>query len=247
MARSRTIKPSFFENEDLAECSAFARLLFIGLWTICDREGRLEYRPKRIKSQVFPYEEVSVPDLLSELAERGFIQLYPASKPRFIAVVNFVKHQRPHPKETPSELPSLDDVTYEAESTSEKAVKLHGSAAPKNGQLRPFPSPSSNNNNNNADPGEDVVDVVVASLIEAGIERRRAVRLGKMTTEQALKGILAASKSADKPTGFIVTAIENGWDFDAKAFAGGVPPPKRGRESDEEWAKRLASQLGETK
>ena len=44
MARARLLKPGFFTNEDLCELPAFGRLLFAGLWTIADREGRLEDR-----------------------------------------------------------------------------------------------------------------------------------------------------------------------------------------------------------
>jgi len=46
MARTRSIKPAFFANEHLAELSAGTRLLFIGLWTIADKNGKLEDRPK---------------------------------------------------------------------------------------------------------------------------------------------------------------------------------------------------------
>ncbi|MDI9733891.1 hypothetical protein QM259_16735 [Acinetobacter baumannii] len=52
MARSRNIKPSFFMNEDIIELPFEARLLFIGLWILADREGRLENRPKKIKMSV---------------------------------------------------------------------------------------------------------------------------------------------------------------------------------------------------
>lgn len=50
MARARNIKPAFFMNDELAEIDPLGRLLFIGLWTIADREGRLEDRPARHKS-----------------------------------------------------------------------------------------------------------------------------------------------------------------------------------------------------
>jgi hypothetical protein len=49
MPRTRQIKPGFFKNDELAELPIEARLLFAGLWTIADREGRLEDRPKKIK------------------------------------------------------------------------------------------------------------------------------------------------------------------------------------------------------
>ena len=51
MARARNIKPSFFMNENLAECDPLARILFVGLWTLADRDGRLEDRPKPLRVQ----------------------------------------------------------------------------------------------------------------------------------------------------------------------------------------------------
>ena len=57
MARARNIKPGFFRNSDLVELPMDARLLFIGLWTLADRMGRLEDRPKQIKMEIFPAEE----------------------------------------------------------------------------------------------------------------------------------------------------------------------------------------------
>jgi len=35
--RARNIKPGFFSNEDLAECSPWSRLCFAGLWLLADR------------------------------------------------------------------------------------------------------------------------------------------------------------------------------------------------------------------
>ena len=54
MARARNIKPGFFLNEELVELPFSTRLLFIGLWTLADRDGRMEDKPKRIKMSLFP-------------------------------------------------------------------------------------------------------------------------------------------------------------------------------------------------
>lgn len=88
MARSRNLKPGFFKNEALAECTPLARLLFVGLWCLADREGRLEDRPKRIRAELLPYDDGSVDDLLSELHEAGFILRYADAGGRFIQVVS---------------------------------------------------------------------------------------------------------------------------------------------------------------
>ncbi len=106
MARSRNIKPGFFRNEMLAECSPLARLLFAGLWCLADRAGRLEDRPKRIRAEVLPYDDGSVHEMLAELAGAGFILRYQVGDQRFIQVVNFEKHQNPHHREAESTIPA---------------------------------------------------------------------------------------------------------------------------------------------
>lgn len=109
MARARNIKPGFFMNEDLAEIDTMGRLLFIGLWTIADRDGRLEDRPKRIKGQLFPYDNCDTDALLNDLQEWGFIRRYDGQRVtgepvKIIQVINFSKHQNPHINEKKSEL-----------------------------------------------------------------------------------------------------------------------------------------------
>jgi hypothetical protein len=106
MARARNIKPGFFKDEDLADCGMDGRLLFAGLWTLADREGRLENRPRRIKAEVFPHDDdVDVPTVLLKLKSGGFISLYRVDGKDYIQIKTFKEHQNPHPKEQPSEIP----------------------------------------------------------------------------------------------------------------------------------------------
>lgn len=112
MARARNIKPGFFSNDALAEVEPLGRLLFVGLWTIADREGRLEDRPRKIKAEVLPYDECDADRLLDALAQQGFVVRYEVNGQRFIQVVNFGKHQNPHQKEAASTIPAPGE--YEA-------------------------------------------------------------------------------------------------------------------------------------
>ena len=105
MARARNIKPGFFLNDLLAEIEPLGRLLFAGLWTIADREGRLEDRPKKIKATVLPYDDCDVDRLLNELEKRDFILRYEVDGEKYIQITNFTKHQNPHYKEVKSEIP----------------------------------------------------------------------------------------------------------------------------------------------
>jgi hypothetical protein len=116
MARSRNIKPSIMENEDLADLPALARLLFIYLWMLADREGRLEDRPKRIAGRALPYDrEADVDVLLDQLAVAGFIARYVVGDQAVIQVINFTKHQSPHVRESASELPEIGKGIAKAE------------------------------------------------------------------------------------------------------------------------------------
>lgn len=108
MSRIRYIKPGFFTDEDLGDCSPLARLLFAGLWTEADRAGRLEDRPRRLKARLLPYDDCSVGELLTELASHGdppLIVRYEVDGHRYIAIPGWAEHQKPHQRELPSGIP----------------------------------------------------------------------------------------------------------------------------------------------
>lgn len=113
MARSRNIKPGFFDNEILGELPALTRLLFIGLWCLADREGRLNDRPKRIKKELLGYDDVTAEDvdqMLQQLNDNGFITRYQIGTEKYIQVTNFLKHQNPHCKEQASVIPAPSEA-----------------------------------------------------------------------------------------------------------------------------------------
>ena len=119
MPRARNIKPGFFANEDLAEIDPIGRLLFIGLWTLADRDGRLEDRPKRIKGELFPYDNCDINALLDDLQKYGFILRYEVEGGKYIQIVNFSKHQNPHPKEPSKDFP-MPESDEQVESREKK-------------------------------------------------------------------------------------------------------------------------------
>ncbi|MES2187970.1 MAG: hypothetical protein V4505_25690 [Pseudomonadota bacterium] len=108
MARARNIKPALYQNEDLAECSIWARYIFPGLWCLADREGRLEDRPKRIKAALLPFDTIDVEPLLEELEQRNFIVRYQVAGIAYIDLPTFKKHQAPHGTEKDSLIPGPD-------------------------------------------------------------------------------------------------------------------------------------------
>ena len=99
MPRSRNIKYSFFTNDELAENAALGRLLFIGLWTLSDCSGNMEWRPKRIKAELLPYDDCDVEALAINLDKSGFIRFYSDGDSVFLNITNFLVHQNPHKNE----------------------------------------------------------------------------------------------------------------------------------------------------
>lgn len=127
MARARNIKPGFFSNDDLGECLPLTRLMFIGMWTMADRRGRMEDRPKKIKATTLPYDNADCDEMLNELVKHGFIIRYSVDGNNYIQIVNWDKHQNPHIKEPKSEIPeycenNADLIEENAKTSNEPSV-----------------------------------------------------------------------------------------------------------------------------
>jgi hypothetical protein len=105
MARIRTIKPDFWTDEKIVELSAYARLLFIGLWNFADDEGRMPYSEKRIKMQIFPSDTLNISELFGELRREKLVEVYEAENSQYLQIVGFTKHQKVD-KRLPSKLPA---------------------------------------------------------------------------------------------------------------------------------------------
>ena len=70
MARKRMIDPSIWQSEDFSKLSYFSRLVFIGLFSNADDEGRGRANPAFLKSAIFPYDEgLRVADIEKSLNE----------------------------------------------------------------------------------------------------------------------------------------------------------------------------------
>jgi len=102
----RIVKPRFFTDEEIADLAPLTRLLFIGLWTIADRKGRLEDRPKRIKAEIMPYDNHNIDTALTHLHDAGFITRYEVDRKKYIQINTFEKHQHCHIKESESTIPA---------------------------------------------------------------------------------------------------------------------------------------------
>lgn len=110
MGRIRTIKPSFFKHEELFEAEKASglplRVAFSGLWTVADRDGRFAWKPRALKTDVLPYDDVDFEVVLEALAKFGFVVKYTVSGRVFGYIPTFSDHQVINPRESKSAIPS---------------------------------------------------------------------------------------------------------------------------------------------
>jgi hypothetical protein len=111
--RARNLKPGIFKNELLGSADPLLSLLFEGLWCMADREGRLEDRPLRLCAEIFPYRrsitEVEMEGMLTWLEQNNFVMRYEVHGCRYIQILQFSCHQKPHPHEAASKIPEPDN------------------------------------------------------------------------------------------------------------------------------------------
>lgn len=109
MARIRNIKPGFFKDSDLYDaekaCGLPLRVAYAGLWTVADRAGRFKWKPREIKTDILPYDEVDMGAVMDALVRYGFIFKYKAAGHDYGYVPNFEKHQFINKNELASQLP----------------------------------------------------------------------------------------------------------------------------------------------
>jgi len=107
MARIRTIKPEICTSAQFVECSTNARLLFVLMLCFFDDNGNHPANCKRLKMEVFPADNFSVPEmaaLMDELIGQGLVAEYGHGGELYWHITGFARHQkvdRPNPKFPP--------------------------------------------------------------------------------------------------------------------------------------------------
>ena len=97
MARIRTIKPEFWEDEKLAKLPVHARLLFIGTWNFADDNGVLLANPVLMKSHIFPYEDIGISTIsewIDILVENGMLIRTTYNGKNYLVIRKFLIHQK---------------------------------------------------------------------------------------------------------------------------------------------------------
>lgn len=96
VARIRSIKPEFWSDEQVMECSPLARLLFIGIWNFCDDGGNHPLSEKTLKALIFPGDSIDTAEirrLLVELSSNDLLRFYESSGKLYLNVPGW-RHQK---------------------------------------------------------------------------------------------------------------------------------------------------------
>jgi hypothetical protein len=109
----RTVKPDFFRHEGLYELEKRVklpvRLAFEGLWCAADREGRFEWKPRHLKLDILPWDEINFAAVLDALHGAGFVLRYRVEDREFGVIPSFSEHQQINNKEAASKIPPPSD------------------------------------------------------------------------------------------------------------------------------------------
>jgi len=197
MARIRTIKPDFWTDEHIVELSAFARLLFIGLWNFADDDGRMEYSPKRIKMQIFPADPLPIVEIFDELLREGLVEVYSVDGKEFLQVKNFSKHQKID-KRAASKTPAPQQIPP---------------VPPESPQLPPTEGNGMEGSKKNSKGAYAPPDWVPQDAWQAFVEMR-GKKKKPMTTKacELIVGRLdALAKSGCDPGAVLLQSVENCW------------------------------------
>lgn len=95
--RIRTLKPELWEDEAVGRLGPWERLLYVGLITMADDEGRLRALPGAIAGHVFPYDDVVPPKIrkwLEAINTADLIVLYHRDGTDYLQITGWAKHQK---------------------------------------------------------------------------------------------------------------------------------------------------------
>lgn len=105
--RIRSVKPEIWQDEKIGRLTRDARLLFIGLITLADDDGRFRALPSMILGHCFPYDQDAHRKLvgwMDELIGQELVLVYSHDGMPYGQIPNWSSHQRINRK-TDSVLP----------------------------------------------------------------------------------------------------------------------------------------------
>lgn len=128
MARLRVIRPEFWTDDRVGECSPNARLLFIATWNFADDYGGLDRSAKQLQAQAFPYDQIDCEPLIQKLLKLGLLIEYESAGKKYLHIKNFRKHQKVEKPAKPR-IPVYEESGSSAVGVGEDSGRTLGSSS----------------------------------------------------------------------------------------------------------------------
>jgi hypothetical protein len=114
MGRIRTVKPELLIHEKLQDLEVCMKLpvivVFIGLLTQADREGRFRWKPRVLKLAILPFMSFDMETAMNGLHYAGFVLKYEIDGEVYGSIPTFSEHQFVNAHEKQSDLPAYEDA-----------------------------------------------------------------------------------------------------------------------------------------
>jgi len=215
MPRIRYIKPQFWLDEDLATVPRDTRLLYIGLWNLCDDYGVFEWRPGKIKAQLFPYDsDISQADILTwltSLQNIGNITFFENHNGKAYGFIPTFKEHQPIKKPSQWRYPSMEGCSSREPvnhqwGTSREPVSLGEEGGGKREKVR-------GKSKKVKGKGIKLPDFIDKEVWDAFLEMR--VKMRKAPTDKAkellVKDLEKLHASGDDANEVLNQSIKNNW------------------------------------
>ena len=127
MARKRMIDPSIWQSEDFGKLSNLAKIVFIGLFSLADDEGRGRANPMYLKSNLFPYNEdmrsADIEKALLEISSNMSVIFYSCDGSSYYSLLSwdtFQKIDRPSQSKIPEYNENTMELLFDEHSTNNR-------------------------------------------------------------------------------------------------------------------------------
>lgn len=112
MARKRMIDPNIWQSEDFGKLSNLAKIVFIGLFSLADDEGRGRANPVYLRTTLFPYNEgmrsADIEKTLYEISSNMSVVFYSYDGNSYYSLLSWDTFQKID-RATDSKLPAFDE------------------------------------------------------------------------------------------------------------------------------------------
>jgi len=264
MSRIRTIKPEFWQNEQLAQLSEHARLLAIALLNHADDEGYFLANASLVRAACFPFEEHSKKVLgsLHELSSVGYIEVRECSGKSVGFICTFSVHQRIDKKQKSklSELFIKNTNENNGSDSAPRVVDEHSTNIP--GTVDAWKGTGNREQGKEMEQGNGTVEEETKSPKSAAVDRphgvnletwldwlavRKAKRAGPITATALSLIQSEADKAGITLNEAVWRAAGSGWvTFKAEYIGGGknaATQPKTFRQMQEDNTQRAITEF----